>query len=184
MTSVDYYTKLDFELSKIPYCSSKCTYYAFCPVCDRSGLDVAPCVMLMLPEKKRRRFVNLYLMGRDGLQAEARELLYNLANSLNLKDNAEDMMKYIDAILKIDRNFKIDQRKVIETPIIEKEDIPSKVEVVMSKKAFKKDPDQKAVETVMKELDDNVESLYNSGLIDELKESMRVKKLELVAAEA
>ena len=75
---IDFYAKVDEELAKIPYCSPKCNYYMACPVCDRSDTNAAPCVLLMLEESQRRRFVNLYLRGRDGLKAEATELLFNL----------------------------------------------------------------------------------------------------------
>ena len=164
----DFYTKIDKELVRIPYCSSKCEYYTVCPVCDRSDTDAAACALRMLPEDKRRRFVNLYLRGRDGLKAEATELLFNLANNLDLKKNPDDMITYIDTILKIDRSFKVDPKKIIETPKIEQEDTPERVEVVVTKKAKPADPFEKTVRKVENELDNNPESLFNSHVVDEI----------------
>jgi hypothetical protein len=119
----------------------------------------------MLPEDKRRRFVNLYLRGRDGLQAEARELLFNLANGLNLKTSPADMITYIDTILKIDRSFKVTTpaSKKVEP---EEDEVPQKIEVVVSKKAKAKDPDEAIVRKIEKELDKNPESLFNSNVVD------------------
>lgn len=176
---IDFYAKIDAELVKIPYCSSKCNYYMVCPVCDRSNLQVAPCVLRMLDEPIRRRFVNLYLRGRDGLKAEATELLFNLSKKLDLKNNPDDMVKYIDTIIKVDRNFKVDQKKIIETPKIEQEEVPSRVEVKVVKQAKPADPVEKMVRKVEKELDNNPESLFNSPVVDEMKAKLKIGDFKL-----
>ena len=176
---IDFYAKVDEELAKIPYCSPKCNYYMACPVCDRSDTNAAPCVLLMLEESQRRRFVNLYLRGRDGLKAEATELLFNLARKLDLKQNPGDMITYIDTILKIDRSFKVDTTKVKETPKIEQEEAPARVEVTVTKKAKSKDPDEKIVRKLERELDDNPESLFNSPVVDETKAKLKIGDFKL-----
>jgi len=176
---IDFYTKIDQELAKIPYCSPKCGYYMVCPVCDRSNTDTAPCVLLLLEETQRRRFVNLYLRGREGLKAEATELLFNLARRLDLKQNPADMITYIDTILKIDRSFKIDPRKVVETPKEEQEEAPARVEVSVTKRAKSKDPDEKIVRKLEKELDNNPDSLFNSPVVDETKAKMKIGEFKL-----
>ena len=176
---IDFYTKIDEELAKIPNCSPKCNYYMACPVCDRSDTNAAPCVMLMLEESQRRRFVNLYLRGREGLRAEATELLFNLARNLDLKKNSGDMITYIDTILKIDRSFKVDPAKIKETPKIEQEEAPATIEVTVSKKAGNKDPNEKIVRKVEKELDENPDSLFNSPMVDEMKAKMKIGEFKL-----
>jgi hypothetical protein len=174
---LDFYTKVDTELSKIPYCSSKCNYYTVCPVCDRSGTDLASCAMRMLPEGKRRRFVNLYLRGRDGMRAEATELLFNLANGLDLKASPTDMITYIDTIIKIDRAFKApvgELKRAYE--IDEAEVIPEKVTVTVNQKAKRTDPDEKIVRKSQKDLDNNPDSLYNSTVVDEIVSKCQFRK--------
>ena len=175
---IDFYAKVDEELAKIPYCSPKCNYYMACPVCDRSDTNAAPCVLLMLEESQRRRFVNLYLRGRDGLKAEATELLFNLARKLDLKQNPGDMITYIDTILKIDRSFKVEAKKTKE-PETETEEAPARVEVTVTKKAKSKDPDEKIVRKLEKELDDNPESLFNSPVVDETKAKLKIGDFKL-----
>lgn len=176
---VDFYAKVDEELSKIPFCSSKCNYYMACPVCDRSNTNAAPCVLLLLEESQRRRFVNLYLRGRAGLKAEVTELLFNLARRLDLKQNPADMMTYIDTILKIDRSFKVDPRVVVETPKIEREDAPATIEVAVTKKAKPKNQDEKIVRKVERELDNNPDSLFNSPVVDETKAKLKIGDFKL-----
>lgn len=175
---IDFYAKVDEELAKIPYCSPKCNYYMACPVCDRSDTNAAPCVLLMLEESQRRRFVNLYLRGRDGLKAEATELLFNLARKLDLKQNPGDMITYIDTILKIDRSFKVEAKKTKE-PETETEEAPARVEVTVTKKAKSKDPDEKIVRKLEKELDNNPESLFNSPVVDETKAKLKIGDFKL-----
>ena len=175
---IDFYAKVDEELAKIPYCSPKCNYYMACPVCDRSDTNAAPCVLLMLEESQRRRFVNLYLRGRDGLKAEAIELLFNLARKLDLKQNPGDMITYIDTILKIDRSFKVEAKKTKE-PETETEEAPARVEVTVTKKAKSKDPDEKIVRKLEKELDNNPESLFNSPVVDETKAKLKIGDFKL-----
>ena len=148
-------------------------------MCDRSDTNAAPCVLLMLEESQRRRFVNLYLRGRDGLKAEATELLFNLARKLDLKQNPGDMITYIDTILKIDRSFKVDTTKVKETPKTEKEEAPPRVEVTVTKKAKSKDPDEKIVRKLERELDNNPESLFNSPVVDETKAKLKIGDFKL-----
>jgi hypothetical protein len=177
---IDFYTKIDQELAKIPYCSSKCAYYMGCPVCDRSGTDLAACTLRMLPEAKRRRFVNLYLRGREGMRAEATELLFNLANNLDLVKSTTDITTYIDTIIKIDRAFKAPTSELKRAyEIQDVEVIPDKVEVTVNQKAKKSDPDEKIVRKSIKDLEENVDSLFNSGLIDELKASMKIGEFKL-----
>jgi hypothetical protein len=149
-----------------------------CPVCDRSDTNAAPCVLLMLEESQRRRFVNLYLRGRDGLKAEATELLFNLARKLDLKQNPGDMITYIDTILKIDRSFKVEAKKTKE-PETETEEAPARVEVTVTKKAKSKDPDEKIVRKLEKELDNNPESLFNSPVVDETKAKLKIGDFKL-----
>lgn len=169
MIDIDFYTKVDKELAKIPYCSSKCDYYSVCPVCDRSGSELAACSLRMLPEDKRRRFVNLYIRGRDGLQAETTELLFNLATNLDLRKNPADMITYIDTILKIDRAFKIPAVGRSAGPKMEAEDyIPEVIDVTVSQKAKKPDPNEKIVRKIERQLDENKESLYNSPIVDQI----------------
>ena len=175
---IDFYAKVDEELAKIPYCSPKCNYYMACPVCDRSDTNAAPCVLLMLEESQRRRFVNLYLRGRDGLKAEATELLFNLARKLDLKQNPGDMITYIDTILKIDRSFKVEAKKTKE-PETEQEEAPARVEVTVTKKAKSKDPDEKIVRKLEKELDNNPDSLFNSPVVDETKAKLKIGDFKL-----
>lgn len=175
---IDFYAKVDEELAKIPYCSPKCNYYMACPVCDRSDTNAAPCVLLMLEESQRRRFVNLYLRGRDGLKAEATELLFNLARKLDLKQNPGDMITYIDTILKIDRSFKVEAKKTKE-PETEQEEAPARVEVTVTKKAKSKDPDEKIVRKLERELDNNPESLFNSPVVDETKAKLKIGDFKL-----
>lgn len=175
---IDFYAKVDEELAKIPYCSPKCNYYMACPVCDRSDTNAAPCVLLMLEESQRRRFVNLYLRGRDGLKAEATELLFNLARKLDLKQNPGDMITYIDTILKIDRSFKVEAKKTKE-PETETEEAPARVEVTVTKKAKSKDPDEKIVRKLEKELDNNPDSLFNSPVVDETKAKLKIGDFKL-----
>lgn len=151
-----------------------------CPVRDRTESDIAQCSLRMLPEEKRRRFVNLYLRGRAGLHAEATELLFNLANRLNLKENPEHMITYIDTILKIDRNFKPTgnaakkESERDETPIK-----APKIEVSIAKKAAKKSPEELIVRGVEKELDWNPESLFNSPVVDETKALLKIGEFKL-----
>jgi len=175
--NVDFYQQVDRELAKIPYCSCKCNYYMVCPVCDRSDTNTAPCVLLLLPEDQRRRFVNLYLRGREGLKAEATELLFNLARTLNLKNNPDDMITYIETILKIDRAFKVDTKKIQVSA--DEEIAPAKIDVSIVKRAGKKDPDERIVRKLEKELDENPDSLFNSPVVDETKAKLRIGDFKL-----
>jgi len=178
--NLDFYAKVDAELSKIPYCSSKCVYFMACPVCDRSGTDLAACSLRMLPEVKRRRFVNLYLRGRDGMRAEATELLFNLANTLDLVKSATDITTYIDTIIKIDRAFKAPTAELKRAyEIQDAEVIPDKIEVTVNQKAKRTDPDEKIVRKSIKDLEENIDSLFNSGLVDELKAHMKIGEFKL-----
>jgi hypothetical protein len=178
---IDFYTEIDKQLAKIPYCSSKCVYYMICPVCDRSNTQAAKCALLLLDDSMRRRFINLYLRGRDGLKAESTELLFNLAWKLDLKNKPADMITYIDTILKIDRSFKVtvDSKAGPEMKASKSEEIPESIDVVVTQKAKKPDPNEKIVRSVEKELDKNPESLYNSHLVDEMKARMKIGQFKL-----
>lgn len=185
MSNLDFYQEVDLALEKIPYCSPKCTYYSFCPVCDRSGSTLAACSLRMLPDEKRRRFVNLYLKGREGLKSEILENLFHLGMKLVMRGNSatpEDIERYLSMALKVDRQFKIDQ-KVLEIPITiseppkeVEEPEPMIIDVVVTEKSKPKDPIERTVRKVEKELDNNKNSLFNSPVVDEIAAKMRIKK--------
>lgn len=168
MLDQDFYEQVDTALSKIEYCSQKCVYYVICPVCDRTGSDIARCALRMLPDDKRRRFVNLYLRGREGFKAEAIENLFNYGMKLNLHGNsasADDIRKYVEMLVRVDKTFRTDHR-VKEIPLIEQEALPEVIDVTVTKAAEKPHPDQKVVNKVKKDMDDNPDSLWNSPKID------------------
>jgi len=177
---VDFYTKIDQELIKVPYCSSKCNYFMICPVCDRSGTDLGACALRMLPEDKRRRFVNLYLRGREGMRAEATELLFNLAAKMDLHNNPAHMTQYIDTILKIDRAFKVTNAEIKRVEDIEDAElIPERVEVTINQKAKRTDPDERIVRKVLSELDDNPDSLFNSPILNKMKAKVKLGEMKM-----
>ena len=179
MIDVDFYARVDLELRKIPFCSSRCAYFIICPVAARDETENSVCALLGMPEKERRRFVNLYLRGRDGLKAEAIESLYVLARKLRLSDDADDILKYLDALLKVDRSFKVDVRKVEETPKIEQEKVPDIVQIQVVRKEKPPDPLEKTVRQVEGELDNNPESLFNSPVIDEIAARQKISNFKL-----
>lgn len=165
----DEYQKLDAVLAKIPYCSRKCLYAEICPVADRTGSELAVCSLKLMDPDKRRRFANLFIIGRDGLKAEAYEALYNLAAKLDLKGNPSHIISYIDNLLKVDRGFKgFADLKAAGPPMKAPEEaIPEIINVSVSQKAKKPDMAHKEVVKVAKELE-HPDSLYSSPVVDKL----------------
>lgn len=142
-------------------CSNRCHFYYFCPESHRKthkDPDNKLCKAAYWDEKKKRRFIRIFMLGDEGAYLEARETLFNLAETLNLDDDPKEMEKYIDLCLKMGRAIKSDRER-FEKPGPLTIDVSS-IEVGSSPKL--QSPDTTSI------LEEDAESLLSSDIIEEL----------------
>ena len=116
------------------------------------------CPAQNLDPKDKLTWINLFLMGDDGIRSEIMRSIYNLARILDLEGDARAILQYVEVLLKVskmgDRKQKQEKAPDNEIRITTVEGLPKGTPVIMIPE---NDPD----------------SLYNSPVLDEIMEERR-----------
>jgi hypothetical protein len=96
-------------------CSRECDYYDKCPLMPVvKAQGVYTCIVKGMSLDEKRKFMNFFVGGQQGLRDEIMLVLYDFTNTLDLKDPKE-AKSYIDLLLRVHREFysvKKDDNKV------------------------------------------------------------------------
>jgi len=138
-------------------CDDTCVFHHICPLI-RFSAGGKRCPAQNLEPKDKITFINLFLMGDDGVRAEIMRAVYNLARILDLEGDAKSILQYIEVLLKIakmgDKKPTKEKSQDNEIRITTVQGLPQNTPCIVLPGA-------------------DSESLYNSPIIDEIMEERR-----------
>ena len=163
MTSDDLalrFERFQLSLTTKDQCNTTCEYYYRCPLVPRSKeTEVFACAARTLDEKSKRRFMNIFVFGEEGVREEIVSNLFFLSEKLDFKDPKEQK-DYIQLLLQC---YKV-LYKGEEKPKSRTEPLTVNVKGIK----LPKKPGE-AVSVVLEdnsEIQTDPESLFNSPVID------------------
>lgn len=95
-------------------CDGTCPFHPICPLV-RYSAGGKRCPAQTLDTKEKLTWINLFLMGDDGLKSEILRSVYNLARLLDLEGDAKSILQYIEVLLKVSKMS--DKKQTKEKPI-------------------------------------------------------------------
>lgn len=97
--------KFQSTLATRETCSRDCEYYESCPLMPLSKeKGVFSCVARGLSISEKRKFMNFFMRGEDGIRHEIMGIMFNLTKLLDMED-LRDVKTYMDMLLRVHREL-------------------------------------------------------------------------------